>query len=127
MGSNEFRMEFAARAASVPAARRAASAYLADDDISAAAILAIELCVSELATNAVLHAYPGGDGQFELAVLRNGSAVRVRVTDHGVGFDECDSAGLGLKVVGALSDGINVERLDGSTCVTANIPMDTRA
>jgi anti-sigma regulatory factor (Ser/Thr protein kinase) len=117
-------MEFTAMASSVPAARRAASAYLVDCGASDAAILAVQLCVSELATNAVLHAYPEGGGQFELAVVPNGATVRVAVTDHGVGFDADDPRGLGLMVVGALSAGVDVDRLDGLTSVAASIPME---
>jgi anti-sigma regulatory factor (Ser/Thr protein kinase) len=120
-------MEFAAMASSVPDARRATSAFLVGFGVSDATILAIQLCVSELATNAVLHAYPGGGGRFEVAVTPNGETVRLEVTDQGVGFDQSDPRGLGLTVVGALSGGIDIERLDGSTSVTASIPLEDLA
>jgi anti-sigma regulatory factor (Ser/Thr protein kinase) len=99
---------------SVPAARRFAAQSLrcwglADwvraDDMS--------LCVSELATNALLHGVPPGRG-FLLRLRYDGDAVRIEVHDSGPGLpltveqaddaDDADEGGRGLLLVAALTD-----------------------
>ena len=62
--------------------------------------------VSELATNAIVHA----GGGFAVRVERDGSIIRVTVTDAGVGTpvvqhpDEHEPHGRGLRIVDELSD-----------------------
>nr|WP_202489889.1 ATP-binding protein [Streptomyces sp. SID8381] len=93
---------------SVPAARRFAAwslhywglgAWRRADDVS--------LCVSELATNALVHGVPPGRG-FLLRIRYDGETVRVEVHDSGGGVpripDEPDEGGRGLLLVSALSD-----------------------
>ncbi|WP_228039788.1 ATP-binding protein [Streptomyces chromofuscus] len=67
----------------------------------------VALCVSELATNALLHGVPPGRG-FLLRVRYDGDVVRVEVHDSGTGVprvaDEPDEGGRGLLLVAALSD-----------------------
>ena len=41
------------------------------------------LCVSELATNALLHSASGNGGDFKITVERRQSSVRVAVSDNG--------------------------------------------
>ncbi|MGW5047635.1 ATP-binding protein [Streptomyces griseoluteus] len=73
----------------------------------------IRLCVSELATNAVLHGVPPGR-EFLLALTGDGPAIRVEVRDSGGGMpvvgagglDEC--GGRGLLLVQALADDFGV-------------------
>ncbi|MFC9927118.1 ATP-binding protein [Streptomyces sp. NPDC127190] len=93
---------------SVPAARRftewslhywGLSAWERSGDVS--------LCVSELATNAVLHGVPPGRG-FLLRLGYDGTVVRVEVHDSGPGTpvvaEEQDEGGRGLLLVAALAD-----------------------
>ncbi|MFE0253656.1 ATP-binding protein [Streptomyces sp. NPDC059010] len=68
------------------------------------------LCVSELATNALLHGAPPGRG-FLLRVRYDGHVLRVEVHDSGTGVpripddpDAPDEGGRGLLLVGALAD-----------------------
>jgi anti-sigma regulatory factor (Ser/Thr protein kinase) len=65
------------------------------------------LCVSELATNALVHGVPPGR-RFLLRVRYDGHAVRVEVHDSGDGLprvaDEADEGGRGLLLVAALAD-----------------------
>ncbi|MFJ7204733.1 ATP-binding protein [Streptomyces sp. NPDC098789] len=67
------------------------------------------LCVSELATNALLHGVPAGRG-YRLRVLRCGGSVRFEVHDSGGGRpcvadrDPEAEGGRGLLLVAALAD-----------------------
>nr|WP_078643807.1 ATP-binding protein [Streptomyces varsoviensis] len=73
----------------------------------------VRLCVSELATNALLHGVPPGR-EFSLRLVADGSLLRVEVRDSGggrvgvrhCGADEC--GGRGLRLVKALSDDFGV-------------------
>ncbi|MFD4540697.1 ATP-binding protein [Streptomyces bauhiniae] len=73
----------------------------------------IRLCVSELATNAVLHGVPPGR-EFLLTLTGDGTSIRVEVRDSGGGvpvveaggLDEC--GGRGLLLVRALADDFGV-------------------
>lgn len=55
--------------------RRALDGYPVVDDAV--------LCVSELATNTLLHTASGNGGQFEIIVWRSESSVRIAVSDNG--------------------------------------------
>ncbi|MDO0914913.1 ATP-binding protein [Streptomyces sp. DT2A-34] len=73
----------------------------------------VRLCVSELATNALLHGVPPGR-EFCLTVVTDGSMVRVEVRDSGDGRPEVaegrvdDCGGRGLRLVTALADDFGV-------------------
>ncbi|MEU5956225.1 ATP-binding protein [Streptomyces sp. NPDC047525] len=107
---------------SVPAARAFTRAALlgwgirerADD---------ITLCVSELATNALLHGVPPGRG-FRLHLRREGDVLRVEVHDSGDGWPrlgisgEGDAeSGRGLLLVAALADKWGVVERDPGKAV----------
>ncbi|MDI3409262.1 ATP-binding protein [Streptomyces cavernicola] len=70
----------------------------------------IALCVSELATNAVLHGVPPGRGYLLRIDRRPDGTVRVEVHDSGDGEVRAPDAGLdaergrGLHLVGVLAD-----------------------
>lgn len=94
---------------SVPAARRFAAQSLRCWGLSDWARAGdVSLCVSELATNALLHGVPPGRG-FLLRLRYDGDVVRVEVHDSGPGMpkitDETDGeGGRGLVLVAALAD-----------------------
>lgn len=73
----------------------------------------IRLCVSELATNAVLHGVPPGR-EFALVLTGDGASVRVDVRDSGDGVPKVREGGLeecggrGLRLVQALADDFGV-------------------
>ncbi len=90
--------------AAVPAARHAARAALtAQADVPASVVDDVELVVSELVTNALLHARP----PVRLVLLRRGGLVEVQVHDGGDGceqqLDGRPHHGRGRQIVAALA------------------------
>lgn len=95
---------------SVPAARHFATTVLRG--ASADILEAVELMVSELATNCIRHT----DSGFELTITRSGSDIRVEATDHAGGTPTMrspkptDPSGRGLKIIDMLSGGWGVDQ-----------------
>ncbi len=98
--------------ASVGSSRRFVASATAD--APPAVREAIVLMVSELATNAIVHA----GGGFAVRVERDGSIIHVTVTDAGVGTpvvqhpDDHEPHGRGLRIVDELSDEWGAEDTD---------------
>ncbi|WP_329312010.1 ATP-binding protein [Streptomyces sp. NBC_01262] len=104
---------------SVPAARELTRRTLTEWGIGTPRVDDIVLCVSELATNALLHGVPPGRG-FRIHIRLEGSAVlRIELHDSGDGepripVEAADESGRGLLLVEALSDKWGVgERVPG--------------
>jgi anti-sigma regulatory factor (Ser/Thr protein kinase) len=73
------------------------------------------LLVSELVTNAVVHA--GSDEPIELTAECGGGSVRIEVRDHGHGFPYTPPReGYGMQMLAAASDRWGIEHDDGA-CV----------
>lgn len=95
---------------SVPAARRFATGLLRG--VSSDTMEAVELMVSELATNCIRHT----DSGFVLSVERTGGEIRVEATDGAGGKPEMrsplptDPSGRGLKIIDMLSADWGVEQ-----------------
>jgi anti-sigma regulatory factor (Ser/Thr protein kinase) len=95
---------------SVPAARRFATGLLRG--VSSDTMEAVELMVSELATNCIRHT----DSGFVLSVDRTGGDIRVEATDGAGGKPEMrsprptDPSGRGLKIIDMLSADWGVEQ-----------------
>jgi anti-sigma regulatory factor (Ser/Thr protein kinase) len=102
---------------SVPAARRFAINVLRGT--SADILEAIELMVSELATNCIRHTNSG----FDLTIIRSGRDIRVEATDRAGGTPTMrspkptDPSGRGLKIIDMLSAGwgVDSEASEGKT------------
>jgi anti-sigma regulatory factor (Ser/Thr protein kinase) len=111
---------------SVPAARRFATGALRG--VSTETLEAVELMVSELATNCIRHT----DSGFELTITRTRGDIRVAATDNAGGRPEMrspkptDPSGRGLKIIDMLSAewGVDQPAAKGKT-VWFTVP-DTR-
>jgi anti-sigma regulatory factor (Ser/Thr protein kinase) len=97
----------------VPAARRFATAALRG--ASTEILEAVELMVSELATNCIRHTNSG----FDLTIIRRGDDIRVEATDHAGGTpimrspQPTDPSGRGLKIIDMLSARWGVQAVAG--------------
>jgi anti-sigma regulatory factor (Ser/Thr protein kinase) len=96
----DMRWTFAAEDADTPArAREEVRRFAVEQGADADTLAAIELCVSEAVSNAVLHAYRklGRRGPVEVEVRRPEGYLYVHVRDQGSGLRRReDSPGLGL-------------------------------
>jgi anti-sigma regulatory factor (Ser/Thr protein kinase) len=82
----------------------------------------LTLAVSEIVSNAVLHAYrDGSDGTIKIAAAVDAEELVVRVVDDGVGLSprtDSPGAGMGLMIAGSLADRLQIERPpDGGTAI----------
>lgn len=107
----------------IPRIRRDVAAFLREHDaIEAVRHPDVELVVSELVTNALLHGDSGQRRPIEVEV-RLGEGVEVWVRDAGYGMrpgrNGSSTGGLGLAIVMAVSDGLDVRDVEGATEVTA--------
>jgi anti-sigma regulatory factor (Ser/Thr protein kinase) len=109
--------KFRSRPEAVAAARRALDGF--ERMLELSVFYDASLCVSELVTNAVLHAEMGPEDELELDVTISETRLSVAVTDPGRGFEPQpptpgDESGYGLYIVDRLSDRWGVERGDGT-------------
>lgn len=121
---------FEATAAAVPLARRFVLGEIGDTPKKFADSIAV--MVSELASNAVLHAH----SRFRISVERLPGSVRVDVTDYGGGFPEPQLAppsdalhGRGLYIVKNLAEewGITESRDGGEKSVWFKVDISEAA
>ena len=104
---------FAAEATSVPRARTTVVELAAKAGVTGERLDAIRLAVSEAATNAVMHAYPDGPGDFGVRAAVVGGRLIARITDHGCGPDAPSrhpGLGYGLKLIAASTDSCAIQR-----------------
>jgi serine/threonine-protein kinase RsbW len=97
---------------SVPALRHQAAAFAAAAGAPQNVTDALELALSELVTNVVLHAYVGQEpGQVRVRCQADAGRIVVEVADDGVGVaprDDSPGVGHGLALVGGLADTLEV-------------------
>lgn len=97
-------------------------------ELDAERAIPLALIVSELVTNALRHAYPGGDGQVTVDAIATGNTLVINVADQGVGTaGDAREGGLGSKVIRSLSKQIGAEvtlrsKPGEGTVVTVRLP-----
>lgn len=77
----------------------------------------LRLAVTEAVTNVVRHAYEGSDGPLEVIMRPREDELQVVVTDFGRGTGpspDVAGPGLGMPLMAALADRIDVERAPGA-------------
>jgi serine/threonine-protein kinase RsbW len=84
----------------------------------------LKLALTEACTNSVRHAYDGGEGIVEIVYELHPDRLVVEVTDSGEGFehdvvqpdeegDELVEGGLGIAIIEALADELEISRRNG--------------
>ena len=111
MASQHWKSE--ARPEEISRLRHEVVEYAVEQGLDRELIGDIALAVSEVVTNAVLHAFPEpGDGSISVMATINGDEVTLRIVDDGIGmrprFDS-PGAGLGLSIAGQVARRMVVE------------------
>jgi serine/threonine-protein kinase RsbW len=116
--SERVEIEIAAAAPGVPLVRHALRGLLSGLDVGDEVTADIALAVTEACTNAVVHAYPNGDGQGTIHItathVDGGLAVTVR--DHGGGMApriDTPGLGVGLPVIAAIAQSVEIDTPEG--------------
>jgi len=104
----------------VPLARRALAAVAAGAGAAGDRLDEIRLAVSEALTNAVVHAYRGGEaGRLHVTAAVASDELWVLIGDDGRGLHACNDSrglGIGLSLISGLSDDFSiVTRASGGT------------
>jgi serine/threonine-protein kinase RsbW len=120
-----------AQPVNVAVIRQALTGVAESLEISAAILADINMAVTEACTNVILHAYPDGTGRFEVDVCPNGAQVDVIVRDTGAGFmprpvQQNSSWRLGLPLIAALADGLEVTSGEGGHGTVVRMTFDLR-
>jgi stage II sporulation protein AB (anti-sigma F factor) len=127
---NEMRLVLLCVPSNVAVARIAVAAFAASLGFSVAEIEEIKVAVSEAVSNAVLHAYPNGEGEVTVLATSRVSGSRqeelvVEVSDSGAGIPDIAKAkepgystilehmGLGLSFMESFMDTLSVESAPG--------------
>jgi anti-sigma regulatory factor (Ser/Thr protein kinase) len=95
----------------VRTARQEMSALAADCGMDAAGVADVRLAVTEAATNAVMHAYAGGEGELTVTAVVQKGELEIVVGDTGPGLrDRTDSPGLGvgLSIIATVADRLKI-------------------
>jgi len=125
------RLAVPAEAANVALVRHALAGLAEGIGMDRAGIADLKTVVTEACMNAVVHAYPHEIGPIEVDAEPLDGALRIRIADHGVGFQprpDVESPGsslrLGLSLVAALSSSFSIAGSSGGgTVVTMVLPL----
>jgi serine/threonine-protein kinase RsbW len=106
----EILLRLPAEAQNVALVRQALSGIGESLAVERSLLADMKTAVTEACNNVVLHAYPGTEGEMEVAATPSDGHLEITVRDHGGGMQprsvepEEPSLGLGLPLIAALSD-----------------------
>ncbi|MGO9489843.1 MAG: ATP-binding protein [Solirubrobacteraceae bacterium] len=118
-GTPNVRLRLSNRAENVLLVRQALAGLAEAIDLDAVALNDVSTAVTEACNNVVLHAYAAGEGPLEVEFSADASGLDAVVRDHGGGIlpgveaAEEISGGIGLPVIGALSDRVEFREVPG--------------
>lgn len=128
---NEMKIEFLSKSANEAFARIAVSAFASQLDPTIEEIADIKTSVSEAVTNAIIHAYPNGDGIVKVVARlvedENDSEIEIEVSDTGEGIEDIEEAkeplfttkcnlersGMGFTIMESFMDSLKIESIVG--------------
>jgi serine/threonine-protein kinase RsbW len=115
--SSDVRLTLPARPENVAVIRHVLGAFAESLQLPADLVEDMRLAVTEACTNVVRHAYDDDKpGPIDVVIRPNGDRLELIVCDYGRGIGpspDLAGPGLGLPLIAALADGVEIER--GST------------
>lgn len=120
-GFNYMRLTVRADRRNLGTVRNAVAAFAAQLEFTLSEVEEIKIAVSEAVTNAIVHAYPDGDGEVHVDAVVSDGVLQVEVRDRGVGIRDPDRArqpgfsthperlGMGFALMEAFMDRVEVE------------------
>lgn len=129
MSENRIFLRLSCVPSNVGVARIAVATFAASLDFTVPDLEELKVAVSEAVSNAVLHAYPNGQGDVTVTSYLDGDGLVVEVEDQGAGIPDLDKArepgfttapdhmGLGLSFMESFTDDLRVTSRPGSTKV----------
>lgn len=140
---NQVKFSFYSRSVNEGFARAALAAFLVQIDPTVPQLADLKTAVSEAVTNSIVHAYPEQVGLITMTVvIYEEGAVRITVTDRGVGIPDVtkameplyttgnpdERAGLGFAVMQSFMDKVRVSSVPGrGTRVTMTKRLEVKA
>ena len=116
--NSDVRLTLPARPENVAVIRHVLGAFAEALQLPAHLVEDMRLAATEACTNVVRHAYADGEpGPVEILIRPVGPTLQVIVADQGRGLgpsNDSSGPGLGLPLIAALADGVQLER--GATC-----------
>jgi anti-sigma regulatory factor (Ser/Thr protein kinase) len=111
------RISFPAKADYLLLARLALGGVARDVEVSDELLADLKLAVTEACGNAVLHAYPQGDGHVTVVYASDGRTFEMIVEDQGIGVVDAISTvgpvradgGMGMSIIRTIVDEVAVE------------------
>jgi anti-sigma regulatory factor (Ser/Thr protein kinase) len=89
----------------------------------------VALAVSEAVSNAIVHAFRGREpGTIDIRAFADGAKLVVSISDDGVGVTpnpDSPGLGLGLALIGSLTEGIELRRDGHGTTLVMRFPRTT--
>ena len=113
---SDIRLTLPARAENVAVVRHVLAVVADSLGLAPPMVANMRLAVTEACTNVVRHAYTDGVGSIEVELRARGNAIDVIVADAGRGTGpspDVQGPGLGLPLIAALTDSLEVERTGG--------------
>lgn len=125
------RLSFPARKGNEALARMAIAAFVAPLDPTLDELAELKTAVSEAVTNAIIHAYPDGEGWVSVEAVLEGDLLTLVVRDEGVGIADVEEArqplfttradlersGMGFVIMENFMDSVEVESSPGKGTV----------
>jgi len=124
---NEMKLEFLSKSANEAFARIAVAAFASQLDPTIEEIADIKTSVSEAVTNAIIHAYPNGDGIVKVVARLSEDEIEIEISDTGEGIENIEEAkeplftskcnlersGMGFTIMESFMDNLKVESIVG--------------
>jgi serine/threonine-protein kinase RsbW len=116
------KLSFPAKAEYIGLCRLALSGFVRVRPISEETLADLKLALTEAASNSVRHAYGDDGGRVDIVYRLRSDRLEIEVLDEGKGFElrdrpngeDFDESGLGLAIIRALTDELEVLRRDGA-------------